>query len=502
MSEIRYTFQNYRAFAQEAPLTIPVVDGITFILGPNNVGKSSLIRGFVELPKLLFGDNGQVSSNHQLKSGFATYVNRKKIGGPIVVGCEYGSSKWTATIKSRSGNEHANDVDVVVDCLSGGMDPEGARKVRSLFVNVMYVPSFRSPTVNAQDSIFGMSIGRTFVSLWDEWANGRRIDHSESISLLVEELKSLFQFNRFEVAVAKSNEHLLITTDEGRFQLDELGDGLSHFIVVLGNAMIKQPDWILIDEPEIGLHPKMQELFVRVLASKAKYGLIATSHSVGLARSVADQVLMMTKEPTGKRRLEPFGQHFKTTIAQSISEMGYSQFAELGAEHLLLVEGRTDIKAFREILRKFDLDQHFLIWSLNGSDWLKSPPESIEDELNELKRLEAKSISVIFDSEKGSSVVDMAEVFRPFYELCLRLGFNAFPTDRHSTENYVTQSALDKVCPGMKAIAPFEDFRSANPKWSKSKNWLLFREMTASDFDGTKLGEFVSKTLGGLVKVK
>ena len=180
--------------------------------------------------------------------------------------------------------------------------------------------------------------------------------------------------------------------------------------------------------------------------------------------------------------------------------MGYSQFAELGAEHLLLVEGRTDIKVFREILRKFDLDQHFLIWSLNGSDWLKSPPESIEDELNELKRLGSKSISVIFDSEKTSSEIDMTEGFRPFYELCLRLGFNAFPTDRHSTENYVTQSALDRVFPGMKALSPFEVFGSTNPKWSKSKNWLLFREMSASDFEGTQLGEFVSQTLGGLVK--
>ena len=107
------------------------------------------------------------------------------------------------------------------------------------------------------------------------------------------------------MSVSQNRDHLLITTDEGRFKLDELGDGLSHFIVVLGNAMIKRPAWILIDEPEIGLHPKMQELFVRVLASKARHGLIATSHSVGLARSVADQVLMMTKEPNGRRRLEP-----------------------------------------------------------------------------------------------------------------------------------------------------------------------------------------------------
>lgn len=500
MSEIKYTFQNYRAFSQDAPLTLPVAEGITFILGPNNVGKSSLIRGFVELPKLAFGDHGHIKAGGQLTPNFATYANRRKTEGPIVVRCESEGAKWVATVSSRNKIIHGHDVDIAIDYLEGAIKGDMGRRVRSLFDDAMYVPSFRSPTVNAQDAVFGMHVGRAFINQWDEWANGKRIDYSESISKLVEELKTLFQFNRFEIAVAKDNATLLVTTDDGRFQLDELGDGLSHFIVVLGNAMIRRPSWILIDEPEIGLHPKMQELFIRVLASKARLGLIATSHSIGLARSVGDQVFIMTKDSNGKRRLDPFGQHSKTTIAQSISEMGYSQFAELGADHLLLVEGRTDIKAFREILRKFNLDQHFLIWSLNGSDWLKAQKETIADELNELKRLGAKSISVIFDSERTNESEDMAKEFRSFYDLCVELGFQVFATDRHSTENYVTQDALDIVEPGAQALGPFTPFNAAAKKWSKSKNWLLFREMTRADFDGTKLGDFIANKLGALVK--
>jgi hypothetical protein len=125
--------------------------------------------------------------------------------------------------------------------------------------------------------------------------------------------------------------------------------------------------------------------------------------------------------------------------------------------------------------------------------------ETIADEFNELKRLGAESVSVIFDSERTHDAMEMAEEFRSFYNLCMQLGFHTFATDRHSTENYVTQSALDVVAPGMKALGPFEVFGSAGPKWSKSKNWLLFREMKKSDFDGTKLGEFISGVLGGLV---
>lgn len=49
----------------------------------------------------------------------------------------------------------------------------------------------------------------------------------------------------------------------------------------------------------------MQEIFIRTLASKAKkYGLVATSHSIGLARSVgADKIYSLSKKPDGKLNL-------------------------------------------------------------------------------------------------------------------------------------------------------------------------------------------------------
>lgn len=171
------------------------------------------------------------------------------------------------------------------------------------------------------------------------------------------------------------------------------------------------------------------------------------------------------------------------------------QYAELGGNHLLLVEGRTDIKAYREILRKFHLEQHFLLWSLNGSDWLKAPRVKIADELSELKRLNARSISVIFDSERTSSAIMFDRQFQCFYDLCCELGFNVFPTDRHSTENYITQAALDVVIPGHRALGAFEAFGTNGSKWEKSKNWLLFREMRAEDFDNSGLKEFIQDTL-------
>jgi hypothetical protein len=166
----------------------------------------------------------------------------------------------------------------------------------------------------------------------------------------------------------------------------------------------------------------------------------------------------------------------------------------------LLVEGRTDIKSFREILRKFGLEQHFLIWSLNGSDWIKADPAKIADELNELKRLNALSISVIFDSERTAAGRELSVELKRFHDLCTDLGFYVFPTDRHSTENYITQAALDQISPNHTALEPFEKFGTNKPKWDKSKNWLMFEKMHGRDFNGTGLQEFIEGTLSKLVQ--
>jgi ABC-type siderophore export system fused ATPase/permease subunit len=49
VAALAITFQNYRGFSIENPVTLEIDDGITFLLGVNNVGKSSLIRAFYEL---------------------------------------------------------------------------------------------------------------------------------------------------------------------------------------------------------------------------------------------------------------------------------------------------------------------------------------------------------------------------------------------------------------------------------------------------------------------
>ena len=51
--------------------------------------------------------------------------------------------------------------------------------------------------------------------------------------------------------------------------------------MVLLNIAIKKPSFILIDEPEINLHPSLQIKFLDILERYASNGVLYATHSVG-----------------------------------------------------------------------------------------------------------------------------------------------------------------------------------------------------------------------------
>lgn len=82
--------------------------------------------------------------------------------------------------------------------------------------------------------------------------------------------------------------------------------------------------------------------------------------------------------------------------------------------------------------------------------------------------------------------------------LCEGLGFQVFPTEFHSTENYIAEYAIHKVLgdTSYKALKPFENFNDgAFKKWDKNKNWLMFNEMSKEDFRNTNLDKFITEKL-------
>ena len=84
---------------------------------------------------------------------------------------------------------------------------------------------------------------------------------------------------------------------------------------------------------------------------------------------------------------------------------------------------------------------------------------------------------------------ELKSEFVVFKEVCESLGYKVFVTDFHSTENYISQEAINSVLNSdIQKLGKFEKFEN---QWKKEINWLMFREMNLEDFKESELNTFI-----------
>jgi integrase len=100
---------------------------------------------------------------------------------------------------------------------------------------------------------------------------------------------------------------------------------------------------VLIDEPELSLHPTLQLKFLETLAGYASEGVIFATHNLGLARSVAPQIYVVRRSShTTPPIVAPLHSQ-EARLTELLGELSFGGFQELGFERVLLVEGVTEI---------------------------------------------------------------------------------------------------------------------------------------------------------------
>ena len=102
MLPLTITLQNYRAFPTDAPIEFTVDEGITFLLGVNNVGKSALIRAFFELRQVIDVNKLRagkgIPENVGTKISFDLLANRRSPDRSIFVTFRHGDVGWNLEI--------------------------------------------------------------------------------------------------------------------------------------------------------------------------------------------------------------------------------------------------------------------------------------------------------------------------------------------------------------------------------------------------------------------
>ncbi|MDP8212118.1 MAG: AAA family ATPase [Candidatus Zapsychrus exili] len=532
MQNVKLTVKNYRCFSEENPVSINIDKGFTSFIGPNNSGKSSILRLIYEIRSILNyvtqqGNGGNYIENEPLCTfNLAESIGLLGVPDFDEIFCNSNSSnvvlefslnpyelkdskypvltmlkfeferkrpykcsifyKWTPRIVDNP-REGQHIVTKEENLIRGGTIIANCSQIFTTIkqlANTIYIGAFRNAINKGAGKYFDIDIGTGFISTWNSWKTGSLKEKNRKIISVTNDIRRLLGFKTLEISASDNKETLQITIDGKPYLLREVGSGIAQLIVVLANAAIQEPAYILIDEPELNLHPSLQSDFLMSLAAYAKEGILYATHSLGLARAHSERVysVRVVDNKHIVRLLENTPRY-----AEFIGEMGFASYKEMGFEVILLVEGVQDVKTSIQFLRKLHIDHQVVVIPLGG-DALASGGR--EQELDELLRI-TKKIFALVDSERGAKGQPPKKERVRFEKVCKTLGITACLTERRAIENYLSGKAIKaEKGPKYNALAPYEK-RGSNPlSWGKPENWRIAARMDWTEIESTDVGKF------------
>lgn len=523
MHDFKLVVKNYRCFDDRTPLVVGIGSHFTALVGANNSGKSSFLKFFFEfrylwdnlrnaLPDLLqsrlanaslngIPDPEEIFSNTNQRDlsielellGVSASIGNVPTITKAVVTCgrskpgEFSLSFFSGQSEIERSSKFSWQSQHVSVVSKNGLPYRAAEfcEVLHAFATALYIGPFRNAINEGGGSYYDLAVGSSFIGSWNSWKTGTTKAQNRAVESVTSDIRQIFEYNRLEINSSQDQKTLSIYVNGKPYRLPELGAGLSQFIIVLGNAAIRRPSLILVDEPELNLHPSLQIDFLTSLASYAGQGVIFATHSIGLARSVANQIYSF-QHRDGSAVVRRFEQtpHY----AEFVGEMSFSVFKDMGCDRILLVEGVNDVRTMQQFLRMQQKDHKIVIIPLGGDQLARS---CVEPELAELKRL-TNNISALVDSERTSPECEPKRERREFQKVCERLGIELCITERRALENYFSDNAV-KLAIGQNysALAPHQALGESDHGWSKTDNWKIARCMRFEDIATSDLGKFV-----------
>lgn len=523
MQPFSLTLKNYRCFTDEHPLRIDIAQGFTSFVGPNNSGKSSALRVFYELrhcwsplkdqlPNFLnseeYGVGGGVihdpdeiftnlnSRDMHLTMEFPVppedgfqYLSKVEVTFPrqkwgIVRARFFATSDGDEREIPREGFTGLIDRGVSLQGI-GDVDIGSYMGVMTALADAMYIGAFRNAINQGAGQYYDIHVGTGFVSLWNSWKVGAAKSNMDRVLAITEVIRNLFDFDNLEINAHANDQNLVVVVNRRSYLLNELGSGLAQFIIVLGNVVIRKPSLILIDEPELNLHPSLQQKFLLQLASYASEGTVFATHSLGLARSTTSNIFsfQLRGGASSVHRFEA-----TPSFGEFMGELGFSSYRELGFEKVLLVEGVTDAPVYREFLRKLKADHKVLVIPLGGNQLARG---DVEHELSELKRLSEKVFALV-DSERPAEGQPPIEPRIAFKLACDNVQIPVLLTEKRATENYLSERAIKEVFgQEQRAFRPYETRKDVKPAWKKEDNWQVAAAMTLDELRATDVGRYL-----------
>jgi predicted ATP-dependent endonuclease of OLD family len=381
----------YRGFAREGVLTFATPNkkddgsGLTVITGPNNAGKSSILEALRARAGNQSASFTQGTRNEAIQSVSIEYTIDEKIE----------TIKSITTGSSETKKEGANtDMKVFVLPSRRAFNPYFGKAswTRDDFLINSPLPSQRSSSLSGFEY-------RLFHIL-------------EAPGSFNDLLKSILGFEpKWTVDQSDQGQYFLKFFSGGKsHSSDGMGEGIISVFAIADALYDSQPgEMVVIDEPELSLHPALQRRLSRVLASYAKdRQIVISTHSpyfVNLeAIAVGSTLARVITGPTG-------------TVIHQLSSAGKNAIKHLTAPNLnnphilgldakelffqedgvLLTEGQEDVVLYPKVFEQLSIQMPAKIfgWGAGGAGNIKHLCQILND-------LGFAKVGALFDNDKAA----------------------------------------------------------------------------------------------------
>ncbi len=175
-------------------------------------------------------------------------------------------------------------------------------------------------------------------------------NHPRDYQLFSNSLREYFK----DVEISEELFVLSVRADHANRPIRRMGEGFKRLFVILFYIFHPQYDIILIDEPEMHLHPSIIRKFLLILAEKKLNNQIflTTHHPTFVQADYLKYIWRVTRNENESTSIYGFPDK-KVNIDRFVQEINDDNSGMLFSDKVLLVEGVSDYIFMREILKKF-----------------------------------------------------------------------------------------------------------------------------------------------------
>ncbi len=259
MNYSKFTIQHFRSFQDMQTLQFaqPVIDklgsGITFIVGENNSGKTTLIEG------LFMNKNKRIKASEK-QEGFEPCFTLYKNDGGI-----------------------ERQVKLIRPLSSTLTESPASSEIFEMIPSRRQWPSIASGSAtlkaladrSGSETLRINSVSQTAEGLKDIEADEEK--YTNFIKFVQEVMP---KFSSYGIEYEENEFVQYITKDGVKHKSDFLGDGVISILRILSHLFLDEPRPLVIDEPELSLHPTAQKkLFIAIAKASEKRQIIISTHS-------------------------------------------------------------------------------------------------------------------------------------------------------------------------------------------------------------------------------